>query len=82
MALIHMMNSCSLQVLNPQTQRPMSILTNHYVGKGDGLVELSLYELGHEGSEAREQRRQVDLRQNHQQVDGTPQCPQSDTRKT
>lgn len=55
--------------------------TYHHGGEGDGLAELPLDELGHEGGEAGEQRRQVDLRQSHQQVDGTPQRPQSDTRK-
>lgn len=56
--------------------------TDHHVGEGDGLSELPLDELGHEGGEARKQRGQVDLSQNHQQVDGTPQCAQGDARKT
>ena len=60
----------------------MGTLTYHHGGEGDGLTELSLDELGHEGGEAGEQRRQVDLRQNHQQEDGTLQRPQSDPRKT
>ncbi len=56
--------------------------TYHHIGKGHTLVELFLNELCHEGGKAGQQRRQVDLRQNHQQVDGAPQRPQSDTRET
>lgn len=57
-------------------------LTYHQRGKGDGLAELSFYELGHESGEASQQRRLVDLGQNHQQVDGAAQRSQSDARKT
>lgn len=57
-------------------------LTYHQGGKGDGLAELSLYELGHEGGEAGQQRRLVDLGQNHQQVDRAAQRSQSNARKT
>lgn len=57
-------------------------LTDHQRGEGGGLAELSLDELGHEGGEAGEHGRQVDLGQDHQQVDGAAQGPQSGARKT
>lgn len=60
----------------------MCALTYHHDGVRDSLAELPLDELSHEGGEAGQQRRQVDLRQNNEQVDGAPQRPQSDTRKT
>lgn len=46
------------------------------------MAELSLYELGHEGGEASQQRRLVDLGQNHQQVDRAAQRSQSNARET
>lgn len=39
----------------------LSSLTNHHGGKGHGLAELPLNELGHEGGEACQQRSLVDL---------------------
>lgn len=57
-------------------------LTDHHGGEGHSPGELALDELGHEGGEASEQRRQVDLRQHHQQVDGAAQGSQGDPGKT
>lgn len=71
-----------MQIPGDERHRPVCTLTYHHGGKGDSLAELSLNELCHKGGEAGQQRRQVDLRQNHQQVDGAPQCSQSNTRKT
>lgn len=65
-----------------ELHRPVCTLTYHHGGKGDSLAELSLNELGHKSGEAGQQRRQIDLGQNHQQIDGAPQRSQSDTRKT
>lgn len=56
--------------------------TYHHVGERHRLSELLLDELGHEGGETRQQRRQVHLGQNHQQVDGSPQSPHGDNWKT
>lgn len=57
-------------------------ITNHHARQGDGLAELFLYELGHEGGEASQQRCLVNLSQDHQQIDGGPDHLQCNLRKT
>lgn len=77
----------ALHSLKPTSQtnahsRSSTSLTDHHGGKGDSLAELPLDELGHEGGEACQQCRLVDLGHDYQQVDGALQRSESNTRKT